>query len=474
MVGCYRDTGLRTPSLDRLAAQGIRFERAYCTQPVCQPARAALFTGQYPHSCGSWSNAMGIADNTRTVGRRLMDQGIHTAYIGKWHLDGGDYFGLGQAADGWDPAYWYDMRNYLEELTPEQRILSRQKSTMSEGGVAPEFTFAHRCADRARAFLEKHAKEDFFLVVSFDEPHDPFLCPEPYASMYKDYVFPCSANANDDLQGKPAHQKIWAQACGDEIGNFPAQYFFGCNSFVDMEIGRIIDQIETFAPDALILYTSDHGEMLGSHGLMEKGPNAYDEITRIPFIAKGPGISAGKVSSMPLSHISVAPTIMEWFNCPVPSVFDGQSILPVLQGAPEYSNTVFIEFGRFEVDHDGFGGLQLMRAAFDGRYKLVINLLATDELYDLQDDPGELKNLIEDDQCAEVRDCLHDRILAEMYRTRDPFRGYYWRDRPWRKSVSPLTWHDTGLTRQRDDQPYEKRQLEYYTGLAIEQTVRKI
>lgn len=105
MCSCYRATGLQTPCIDRLASRGMRFANAYTTQPVCQPARAAIFTGQYPHSCAGWSNSMGISDNVHTIGERLSDEGVHTAYVGKWHLDGGDYFGTGMCPKGWDERY---------------------------------------------------------------------------------------------------------------------------------------------------------------------------------------------------------------------------------------------------------------------------------------------------------------------------------------------------------------------------------
>ena len=130
MVGCYnRHTpgfGLQTPQIDRLAAQGIRFDRAYCCQPVCGPARSAMFTGTYPHSNGVWGNSMALDQQTTTMGQRLRDAGLHTAYIGKWHLDGGDYFGYGRCPDGWDPRYWYDMKCYLDELPLTDRQRSRQ------------------------------------------------------------------------------------------------------------------------------------------------------------------------------------------------------------------------------------------------------------------------------------------------------------------------------------------------------------
>lgn len=125
MLNCYRNTGLITPNLDRLAADGMRFERAYNCQPVCAPSRSALWTGLYPHTNGVWGNSMALGDTVHTIGQRLHDRSIQTALIGKWHLDGFDYFGTGKAPPGWDPEYWYDMRANLMELSPNDRVRSR-------------------------------------------------------------------------------------------------------------------------------------------------------------------------------------------------------------------------------------------------------------------------------------------------------------------------------------------------------------
>lgn len=477
MVNCYRNTGLQTPCLDQLAEEGIRFERAYDTQPVCQAARAGIFTGQYPHSCCSWSNCMGLADNTHTIGERLRDHGVHTAYVGKWHLDGGDYFGLGRCPKGWDPEYWYDMKNYLEELSPKERVLSRDSSVMDREGISEGFTFGHRCSDRGIRFLREHGQEDFFLVVSYDEPHGPSLCPKPFSEMYRDYAFPKSENIYDDLKGKPEHQRVWAgQSLQDDKDALRLSWpsFFACNSFADYEIGRVLDAVKEYVPDAIVIYTSDHGDMTSSHSLYAKGPAAYDEITRVPMMIKGPGIQPGRVDPNPVSHLNLAPTILDLMGIPIPSVFDGSSILPELENPEIRCNEfVFTEFGRYEVDHDGFGGFQPLRSAFDGRHKLVINLLTSDELYDLEADPQEMVNQIENPDYADVRNRLHDAILEEMNRTRDPFRGYYWERRSWRTDAAPATWDYTLMTRQRDDPEYEERQLDYNTGLPIAETVRK-
>ncbi|MFH1568720.1 MAG: sulfatase-like hydrolase/transferase, partial [Gemmatimonadota bacterium] len=287
MVGCYGNPEMRTPHLDRLASEGVRFDRAYCAQPVCGPGRAAIFTGTYPHTNGSWGNCMPLGDNVKTVGQRLRDHGIRTAYVGKWHLDGGDYFGLGRCPDGWAPEFWYDMRNYLEELSPEDRVRSRQVSTNRDPGLTEDFTFGHRCASRARDFLAQHGNEDFLLVVSFDEPHDPYLCPRPYAEMFRGYEFPKSRNVWDTLEGKPEHQRAWA---GARLGQdrdavrILAPDYLGCNAFVDHEIGRVLEAVDERAPEALVIYISDHGDFLQSHCLGGKGPAAYDEIANTPCI----------------------------------------------------------------------------------------------------------------------------------------------------------------------------------------------
>lgn len=477
MVNANVSTGLKTPCLDRLAEQGISFSNAYTTQPVCQPARSAIFTGLYPHSCNSWTNCTALSQDVKTIGQRLRDHQVRTAYIGKWHLDGGDYFGLGKCPDGWDPEYWYDMRNYLNELTPEERLASRKSSSMETMEIPSDFTFAHRCTDRAVKFLEEHGKDDFFLCVSYDEPHDPFLCPEEYRKMYQDYEFPTSPNIKDTLEGKPDYQKVWA---GDRRYQDRNQihlkdpYYFGCNSFVDAQIGRVIEAIDQYAgEEAVIIYTSDHGEMMQSHCLTLKGPAVYEEITHIPLMMRGAGIQPGSVSSGPISHINLAPTILDLFHITPPPTFAGKSLLPQAFGETERVNEYcFIEFGRYEIDHDGFGGFQPLRAVFDGRYKLSINLLSQDEFYDLQQDPYEMENRICDPVCYEKICQLHDAILKNMNLTRDPFRGYYWHLRPWRKDVPDATWEYTGYTRQSEND-YEERQLDYATGLTMIESTRK-
>lgn len=477
MLGCYGNPKMKTPNLDSLAEEGIKYENAYTAQPVCGPARSAIFTGTFPHTNGMVTNCIAMGDNIKTIGQRLTDHGYTCGYIGKWHLDGSDYFGNGRCPEGWKEEYWYDMRRYLEELTPEERIRSRNSDTAFEETMTEDFTYAHRCTNRALAFLDEYRSQDFFLTVSYDEPHGPCLCPAPYNTMYTGFRFEENPNFEDDLSKKPLMQQLWAgdalHKSAEEINRPSRQLalFLGCNSFVDHEIGRILEKIRQNTPDAMVIFTSDHGDMLGNHRLQTKNAAAYKEIANIPLIIKGG--ERNKTVTAPASHIDLAPTILDYMGVPIPPLLEGKSMLPQIYNVEvNVHDVVYTEFTRYEVDHDGFGGLQMMRAAITDRFKLVIHLLDTDEFYDMKKDPYEVNNLIEDPAYEKERNFLHDRLLEHMNRTRDLYRGYQWLCRPWRKDASP-TWNNEGYTRQRLNEEYEPRQLDYDTGLPMESPVRK-
>lgn len=487
-VGAFNPgLALGTPHLDRLAAEGVRFTAAHCCSPVCGPARSAIFTGLYPHANGVLGNDMAPALDVPTLGQRLHQAGLHSAYIGKWHLDGTDYFGDGRCPPGWDPEYWMDGRNYLDSL-PDQnaRDLSRcvlDPAAVARHGVRAEFTHAWRIAERARAFIHAHREEDYLLVVSIDEPHHPHICPEPFASAFESFRFPVPNAASSFLE-KPRVQREWAaHVAADHRTLFPDgpagglayPRHFACNSFADSQVGRVLEALATDAPEALIIHTADHGDMFGAHGLLGKGPCVYDEIVRVPFTVRWPASApAGGIDERPVSHIDIVPTLLDYFDLPCPPLLHGSSLLPRLRGisTPAPDATIFIEFNRFEVDHDGFGAFFPIRAAFDGRFKLALNLLDEDECYDRAHDPLELDNLVRrppDRESTAARDRLHDSILEWMNRTRDPMRGPHWRRRPWR-DLPANSWG--GPTRPRPlDPSFLPATLLYDTGRPIERLV---
>ena len=491
VLGCYGHPELRTPRIDGLAAQGITFDRAYTTSPLCTPARAALFTGRYPQNCGAWVNGLPLGTSFPHMGQRFRDQGYRTAYTGKWHLDGHDYFGNGRCPDGWDDTYWYDGRRHLETLSEEERVLWRQGlrtyEALQQHDVKAEWCWAHRVSDRAERFLEdasRTPKQPFLLVVSYDEPHGPFTCPPEYVEPFLNYKYPLGPQAFDDLAHKPAHQQEWA-AMRERNGQRRSEYagitplYFGCNSFVDAEIGRVIDAVDRFAPEnTWIVYTSDHGEMMGSHGINSKGATVYQEMANVPLIIRSPraaeaGASAGSRIGAAVSHADVLPTMLDLAGLDVPPALEGGSLAPMLRGEPgadDPERSVFVVFQRYELPGDGQGGFTPMRAIIKGTRKLAIHLLDTDELYDLAGDPAELHNRIDDPAYASVRDALHDELIDWMYAVRDPFRSPAWERRPWRdRSGWRLTWQggwDGPRRGWRDG--YAPSRLNYGTGLPLE------
>ena len=476
VLGCYGHPDLQTPHIDRLAADGVTFNRAYTTDPLCTPARAALFTGFFPHANGAWVNGLPIGQTFVHMGQRFRDHGYRTAYTGKWHLDGHDYFGTGICPDGWDDRYWYDGRRHLESLTPEERSLWRNGLTtpqaLREHDVKAEWTWAHRVSDRAVDFLAEASRtpqQPFVLAVSYDEPHGPFTCPPEYAERFLDYRYPLGQAAFDTLEDKPQHQRDWSAARARERTGYAVNpMYFGCNSFVDAEIGRVIDAVDRLAPDeTYIIFTSDHGEQLGAHGIYAKGAAVYESNINIPLIVRLPGrAGAGTRRETLASHIDVLPTMLDLAGLPVPPALEGQSLVPLLRGGPEdLQRPVFVEFHRYELPADNWGGFTPMRAIVKGPYKLAINLLDTDELYDRGSDPDELHNRIEDPAYAAVRDALHEELIDWQYRSYDPFRGPAWERRPWR-STRTLTWQGGWKgTRRSWDDGYAPSRLNYRTGL---------
>jgi uncharacterized sulfatase len=211
-----------------------------------------------------------------------------------------------------------------------------------------------------------------------------------------------------------------------------------------------------------VIFTSDHGDMMGAHRLVGKGPVMYEEITRIPLIVEGSGIEAGAVSRTLVSHVDLLPTLLELAGSAMPPILEGESLVPQLEGRENPEKGVALEFNRYEIEHDSWGGFQPVRCLIERQHKLVINLLHTDELYDLERDSAEVHNLIGDPALAAVRDSLHDHLLDWQNEKRDPFRGPCWERRPWR-AARRLQWR--GQFRPRPADGYAPEVRDYDTGL---------
>ncbi|MGC9453870.1 MAG: sulfatase-like hydrolase/transferase [Phycisphaerae bacterium] len=445
MVGAYGEPAFRTPNLDRLAAAGVRFERAYTACPLCTPARGSIFSGMMPSNHGAWANEMSPQRHVPLMGEVVRALGCRAGYTGKWHLDGAGYHGAGNPDGGFEPDWWYDGKRYLDDIGGMNRlkqfIQNRQDAAkLREVGCTIEDIWGHRVADRAIDFLRQVNDDPFVLAVSFDEPHGPFVVPPEFADAVNPDALPERPNYNASLEGKPAgHREQAVQfPCPDWRTHARERLpHWNCNAYVDYEIGRVIDAVrELHGDDTYIIYTADHGDMMGSHGLRSKGAMMYEETTNIPLLIAGPGIEPGQESGALVSHLDLLPTILGWMGESTPAYAHGRDIGALLADpSAEVRETVTVQFNRFGLYHHGQYGLVPIRCTMDSRYKLVVNLWDTDELYDLREDPYEMTNRIDDPALAEHRDRLHDAMLDEMYAICDPFRGDQWRNRPWREGA---------------------------------------
>ena len=216
MVGAYGQKEVCTPNLDKMAGEGIRFERAYTACPVCTPARGALFSGLHPQVNGAIANCLAPYANIKMMGSLFKERGFRVAYTGKWHLDGVEsYMGGGEADGGFEPDWWYDGTTYLKDIGPEMAakfgpmVNGKTSEDLRRDGFTREYIWGKRVADKAVNFLENLGDEKFVLVVSFDEPHEPCFAPPEYWDRFTpDHVRNFLPSTEDDLSDKPELQRI--------------------------------------------------------------------------------------------------------------------------------------------------------------------------------------------------------------------------------------------------------------------------
>jgi arylsulfatase A-like enzyme len=418
---------LRTPNLDRLAAEGVNFSHAFCPIPLCMPTRSSLLCGQWPaehlHIANQDSEAPRVMrPGLPTFSELLRRDGYYLGYVGKWHVDPDRdplQFGFCDYVPSWQYGSWREEQG----LPPMPR--TNRWFGETDPHVTPEQTRLAWGADRLIEMLEARAREGgpFFLRWDPPEPHLPNVLPEPYASMYPPGEILPWPSFGDAFEGKPYVQaqqlRTWqVDDWGwDEWAPIVGRYL-GEVSLLDAQVGRVMDALDRLglAADTLLIYTADHGDMCGAHGMIDKHFIMYDDVVRVPLVARWPGVvGAGRVcDDFVASSVDLAATFCEVAGLPVPDAFSGLSLLPLLRG--EGSN------GRpdiFASYHGNQFGLYSQRMVRDRRWKYVWNATAEDELYDLEADPAELSNLAREPGCAGELARLRRRLVEWMEETND-------------------------------------------------------
>jgi arylsulfatase A-like enzyme len=439
VVGSYGSQICRTPHLDRLGADGVRFETCIAPAAICSPARASLLTGLYPHGHGILNNThepdalrTDLPTEIPTFPELLRDAGYRLGYIGKWHVGRSSpqsrgfhdviahqdvVTSPGEVESG---AVSEEVREPIYARYPRGRLLV--------AGIDPRpaaETETHADADAAIRLLSRYAEltTPFCMRVDFEGPHHPYAPPEPYASSYDPADIPPWPNFVEDTKSKPAAQARLLEQRGvvgwtwEEWRGVVARYF-GFVTYLDAEIGRILDTLDRLglAESTVVFATADHGDMTGSHGgQFNKGPILYDEVCRIPLVARGPGTARGGVHREPVGSLALMPTILDLAGVTPPHGLHIQSLLPAL-GSPQSSTTeaAFAEY------HGDEWGLYSMRMIRTGAAKYVYSPHGSDELYDLEADPYERLNLMGDASADPLLAGLRERLMDWMLRTNDP------------------------------------------------------
>jgi arylsulfatase A-like enzyme len=347
-----------TPHLDRLAAQSVLFEQAYCTQPVCSPSRASVLTGYYPHAHGVMQNNVALPADVPTLAERLRPAGYACGYVGKWHL-GPELARTPQQRRGFDDCWvstedmythdyvtdgYSDYHHFLvahgyepPDAVRNGRVFSRETAArLPEEVGKPAFQ-----AEACMRFLEEHRDTPFFLAVNFLEPHFPFFGPldgyyDPAAMVLPDTWW------REPDRTMPRHYRIIRQKYLEQnphVGTNDARgwqeliaRYWGLCTLIDRHVGRILQRLEDLglAEDTIVVYTSDHGDMMGTHRIVGKCVQ-YEPSARVPLLVRVPGTAPRRVAA-PVSQIDVTPTLLDLLDRPIPDGLQGTSLRPLLGG----------------------------------------------------------------------------------------------------------------------------------------------
>jgi len=427
-----------TPNLDRLSKSGVKFNRAHTANPVCSPARASIMTGLLPHNHGVTTVTHTVDEdqsNLRTDkehwAQRLKEDGYKTAYFGKWHVERSrkledfgwdDYSFIDGLSDEYINANKIHKESIIEELphlyidnppgydnTPFYGISDIDTDKRVLGLVS----------NGAKEYLNQaDTDKPWACFVSVIEPHDPFISTKKYYDMYENIELRLPKSFNDELLDKPniyrRGQKVFENMTKQDHIECIRNYYAMVTE-IDHEYGKIIDLLEEKGEleNTIIIFTSDHGEALASHGIYAKNLAAFEEIYRIPMIISGPGIKENKESDDLVSSMDLCPTILDLFDQKEISNIDSNSFKDIL--CTEEVNTIQKSFA----EYDGTRLQLKQRVLWYKNLKYIFNGFDYDELYDLDSDPNEMKNLIDSDHHKNERQMMIKLYWEELKKNGD-------------------------------------------------------
>lgn len=456
-LGAAGNDEIHTPHLDRLARQGVRFENCYVQNPVCAPSRASLMTGQYVHTHGLWANGVTLPSHHRIVTEQLAEGGYDCGLVGKYHLAACAKGRTEQAPPGVRAFRWaHDpypgssenaYHRWLQVAHPdvhEALVRGRTDANLLSVGtideVPVEAHYSRWVGNETIDWLRHGRRRDqpFFFISNFFDPHHGFGAPKEYLDRYRADRLSQPVTVDLELQSKPdifkeASQRSyagfargWAEYTADELQQVKAAYY-AMVSLVDDEVGRILQALddEGLSENTIVIFTSDHGEMLGDHQLMLKGPMMYDVAVRVPLIMRWPErFPSGAVVAELVQWIDLTSTLCEVAGVSELPNGQGSSLVGLATGdVTDHRGWALSEYRNSGHAYDPAVHTTMLRS---GDAKIIVHhgRPATDrprqgELYDLAQDPDELVNLYDDPAHADLRNRMTAMLLDVLVSTED-------------------------------------------------------
>ncbi|MFH0964287.1 MAG: sulfatase-like hydrolase/transferase [Planctomycetota bacterium] len=469
-LGCYGNLAARTANIDALAARGIRFDNHYATNLVCMPSRASLMTGRYLQAHRVIDNGIALPRTEVTLAQTLAEAGYVTHAVGKMHLEPWgapaelgyeESFALQESGrlDAWDGPYYGFERlelalghgesayrqgghygRWVRRNFPEVGKLLGPRN--ADGPKCPELQCyrsrlpveAHHStwvARRAVEFLKTRGEEPFFLFVSFPDPHHPFTPPARYAEMFEGTEFPGPYRVPGENDGKPEHYRRAMRdkqhpmdggahrppALTDEVLRMVLGNTCGMVTLMDECIGKVLAQLEAsgLADETVVIFTADHGDLLGDHYFLFKGPYPCRSLLHLPFVLFDPELGSAAYDAV-ISNIDVMPTALELLGVPVPSGVQGVSFAPLCRGEGGEPREGALESG-WSKDGPQYYHHTLYRK--DARISYFYNQ-RDGELYDLAADGHEHRNLFHDAGYANLREEMLRELFEAVLRAEPP------------------------------------------------------
>jgi choline-sulfatase len=412
--GLYGHSMVRTPNLDRLGSEGVVFDGAYCNSPLCVPSRMSLMTGRLASADGVYDNASPLASDTVTWAHLLRSVGYDVALAGKQHFVGPDQLhGFNaQLAHDLHASALHPIYSWDDGVAPATEPWFHFE-TMGPG-ITPEIETDDEVERQSLNFIRSKADSEkpWVLMSSFIAPHFPFIAPEKYWDMYDPALVDMPDLPPGHLESQhPLYARLRStfgvdHVAEDQIRRARAGYY-ALMTYLDDKIGTLLAALDDTGQsrDTIVVYTADHGEMLGEHGLWRKSA-FYEHSARVPLVIRWPGVATpGRRIPEAVSLIDLVATLIEIAGAEPTRAVEGASLTPLLAGDdPEWKDEAISEY----LAHGVLGPMAMLRR---GRYKFNYVHGEGPELYDLEADPGELTNLAESPEHRPVLDELRAALL---------------------------------------------------------------